>query len=253
MAVTAAGTQRLLVHIVTAMTGYAGCLQFFLVGCTLVAGHAAGISMSTEQRKLRFLCMVELRLIPGLGRVTGLAIGSVPAMVRVVTAMTINASLARGFLEIVSGMAGLAGKSPVPCSQRESGFLRMIEDLFFPFARLMTFFAARTALPLVRIVDPVTRDAGRGRVFIALSGMTQAAFNLVMGARQRIALLGGFGVIKLDLLPGNYVVTANAVLAKGFLVYVLLSMATDAGGRRIAMLFLRLVTIVARSVLVRAL
>ena len=141
----------------------------------------------------------------------------------------------------------------VACSQGESGFLRMIEDLLFPFARLMTFFAGRTALPLVRIVDPVTRNAGRGRVFIALSGMTQSAFNLVMGARQRVTLLRGLGVIKLDVLPGHYVVTADAIFTQGFLVYVLLRMATDAGGRRIAMLFLRLVTIVARSVLVRAL
>lgn len=229
MTVATTGTQRLLVHIVTAMTGHAGRFQFFLFGCALVASHAAGFSMGTEQRKLRFLAMIELRLIPCLGRVAGLALGSVPAMVRVIAAMAIDTSLAGGLFEIVSGMAGLAGKPPVPCSQGKTGFLRMIEDLLFPCARLMTVFAGRTAFTLVRIVDAVTGDTGRGCVFVALSGMTQSAFNLVMGTRQRVTLFGRRGMIKFDFLPGNYVVTADAIFTQGFLVYVLFSMATDAG------------------------
>ena len=58
MAVTAAGTQRLRVHIVAAMTGHAGRVEFFVFRDTLVAGHTGGFSMGTEQRKFRFLCMV---------------------------------------------------------------------------------------------------------------------------------------------------------------------------------------------------
>lgn len=253
MAVTAGGTQRLRVHIVAAMTGHASRLQFFIFRDTLVAGHTGSFSMGTEQRKLRFLCMVELRLIPGPGRVAGLALGPVPAMVRVITAMAIDTGLASRFLEIVSGMAGLAGKPSVAGCQGETGFLCMIEGLLLPCARPMTVFTSRTTLTLVRIVDPVTCNAGRGCVLVALSGVTQAALNLVVRACKRITLVGGLGVIELDLFPSHHVVTTDAVFAQGFLVDVLFHMATDAGRRRIAMLFFRLVTVVAGSALVCAL
>lgn len=155
MAVTTAGTQRLRMHIIASMTGHAGRFQFFLLRDTLVAGHTGGFSMGTKQRKFRFLCMVELRLVPGFGRVAGLALGSVPAMVRVITAMAIDTGLAGRFFEIVSGMAALTSELAVTFRQGETGILCMIESLFFPCARPVTVLASRTALPLMRIIDPV--------------------------------------------------------------------------------------------------
>lgn len=243
VAVTATGTERLLVCIVTTMAGYAGRLQLLLFCDPLVASHAGGFSMGTEQRELRFFCVIELRIVPGLGRMAVFALGPVPATVCVITPMAVDTGLASGLFEIFSGVAGLTGESPMACRQRETGFLCMVEGQLFPCTCPMTVFARRAALTLVRIVDAVTRHAGRGCVFVALPGMTQATFNLVMGTGQRVTLVGGFGVIEPDFPPGHDVVTADTILTQGFLVDVLFRMTTDAGRWRIAMLCLWLVTI----------
>lgn len=150
-------------------------------------------------------------------------------------------------------MATLAGELRMACRQRETGFLGMIESLLFPRGRPMTAFTGRTALPLMCVIDPVAGDAGRGRVLVTLPGVTQATFNFVMRTSQRVSLLGCLGVIEFDFLPGHHVMAVAALLTQGLLVYVLLRMATDAGGRRITMFVFWLVTVVAGSALVCAL
>lgn len=248
VAITTACTERLLVHVVSAMTGHTGHVEPVLFHRTLVAGYATGFGMGTEQRKLRFPGVIEAGLIPCPGRVTGLALGPVAPLVRIVTAMAVDTGLAGGLPEIVPGMTGLAGKAFMAGRQGEAGLLRMIEGLLFPCSRPMAVFAGRTALSLVRVVDPVTRHAGRGCVFVAMSGMTQAAFNLFMGARQRVTLIGGFRMIESGFLPRHGAVATGAILAEGFLVDVLFRMTTDAGRWRIAMLFLWPVAVAAGRV-----
>lgn len=169
-------------RVIPAMTGHAGPLEFLLLRHALVTGHATKVGMGAVQREFCLLRVIELHLVPGFGRMAGLALDPVPALVSVVTSMAIDARLAFGLLEVVPGMAGHAGEAPMASRQGKAGFLQMIERPLLPGDRGMARLAVRPALALVHVVDPVARDAGRGRVLVALPGVAETAFDFLVGA-----------------------------------------------------------------------
>lgn len=183
----AIGTQSSFVLIIGAMARGAARIEFFTLYFALVAGHAGEIGVSAVQRKFGLRGVIERWLAPRFRGMAIVTLGPVAPLVRVVTAMAGNAFLARRFPEVRTRMARQALETGMSGSQGKAGFLQVIENLLFPRNGIVASAAVSAALPMMRIVDPMTCHAGRGRLPVALSGMTQHALDRPVSAGQRVA------------------------------------------------------------------
>lgn len=207
--------------------------QFDLLTRLVVTARTGQLPMRAGQREPGLFVVIEIPVIPA-ARVVALAAGlAETALVFVIGTMTIAAN-ARGVLEHAIHVTACAGQRVVQTDQREFGQAVVEGELLFPARFGMTFFAGVALLPLVYVVGAVAADAGRRQLwhFFARTTANTAAMAAVAGHILVLAFqrkIGVAGVIEFAVLPRRLAVALLAFTAIIAFVYVVATMAVDAG------------------------
>ncbi len=183
VALAAAFTEVPLVFVVRPVAGDARRIQLVFTRILSVAVFAAQLPVAPGQRKIRLPRMVEPQHLPGLRRMTGLAILPEPALVNIVNRVTGTAA-AWCLLVARVGMAADTTDFQVPAEQAEPG-PGMVEAGRFPAFFAVTGLALSAQPRLVRIVLTMTCITVRRRRTVFLSRlMAQTAVQSAMPAAQ---------------------------------------------------------------------
>ena len=173
------------------------------------------------------------------------ALLSLFALVHIIHLVTGVTCFTQLFLAQHALVTGSALDANVFAAQREAGFLAVMVNRLRPGFFCVTSIAllAKSSLvPLFQVIALVTRIALLRCFLVVLVFVAQAAFNLAVFAHEWIV---GFTVIEPDLLPVNGDMATFTVLAQPALVGIVLPMAAITIVRRLTMLFILLVTILA--------
>ena len=160
----------------------------------------------------------------------------------VIVEMARNARSIHVISEVIFAMTVVASQITVTTLKLEFCIPVVIKARIIPVGRAMaiaTFISASAVMSIVFLVagKTVCRSAEIGRIF-----MTVQTSSFEMMADQRIV---GHIVIEFGILPTRCIVAVCAVRPQALLVHIIFLMAIDADSRCVAVLQLRLVTVLA--------
>ena len=173
-----------------------------------MAGVTVLLRMAAEQREVGVARVVEARVFPALRRMAGLAFLAATAVVRVVFGMAVITGCRRA-LERGVGVAGIALRFSMLADQGPPGRV-VIELDVGPAGRRVAVAAALAHVLFVRIVFPVTRETGGGRIAVLVLG--RVAIRALGVEVQADELEIGHAVIKVVFVETDNVgITAEVV------------------------------------------
>jgi hypothetical protein len=187
VALLAIASQLALVRVIVAMAGDARHGELIAVEVAGMALLALQLGVTSPQRKLGGLVVVEANGRPLLRDMAGLTLRAKKACVLVLQLVTGDARRGQIFVPLTH-MALCAGYLVVRANQRKPG-LGVIEGLYAtPGFLAMTVIAFFPQLALVRIVRLVTVETPTGRlaVFLSLCMATIAACALVRPRKDKV-------------------------------------------------------------------
>lgn len=162
--------------------------------------------------------MVEVRIAPTAGRMTGTTIRAKLTVVCILVGVT--GITVRGRSLVTIRMAGGASYSGVSTLERETGKI-MVEVYIRPLGWLVTGTTVRTELTVVMVLVGMTGIAISGSTLVTVR-MAGLAGNARMGCLERET---GLAVIEVNILPGGRSMTASTVIAELSIVSILGGMA----------------------------
>lgn len=121
--------------------------------------------------------MVEQRITPGAGNMTGLALTTVATGVIVFAEMATDTFIRESILKVFPGMAILAIQAAMPVFERETGFQQMVEADALPRRCRVTIVAGRTIPSAVNIVHCMATDTLCWRAIKHIAAMAIYTFN----------------------------------------------------------------------------
>jgi hypothetical protein len=213
--------ERTLMRVVLAVAIHAHRRRAFkdLVGMAFVTGH---INVQADELESGS-AVIERRGFPAIGGVALGAVGAQCAVVRIILAVAVRASL-RGAFKSSVGMAFVTRHTCVLAGETEDR-LSVIEGGLVPVVRHVAFGAVAAQGALVRVVAVVTicallRDTLEDIVDVALG-----ALDVHMFAHQ---LEDGLVMVEMDLFPIIRRVASGAIRAQLAFVCVILAVTVHA-------------------------
>src|ERR1700722_15394162 len=145
---------------------------------------------------------------PGLIPMAGIASGSHPAQMTVVSFVAGGAGLRNRIIHAPGAMTAPTAQARVAAEEGKARVAIVIELLGVPVGGGVTVAALRALAAFVHIVRGMTAGAVLGGALIALAEVAGGAGGLRVFIGQRKA---GRGVIEVRLLPGLWIVTGTAI------------------------------------------
>ena len=210
--------ERTLMRVVLAVAIHAHRRRAFkdLVGMAFVAGHVGVQADELESGS----AVIERREFPAIGGVAFGAVGAQCAVVRIILAMAVRASL-RGAYKSLVGMAFVTRHTRVLAGETEDR-LSVVEGGLFPVVRKMAFGAVVAQGAFVRVIAVMTIGALLRETLEDIIDVALGALDVHMLAYQ---LEDGLIVVEMDLFPIIRRVAFGAVRAQLAFVCVILAVA----------------------------
>lgn len=180
-------SERRLVSIVVAMTVDALLARFLLENGLDMAVETGNRFVRTMQGIVGVLVVVKMPLVPGRGRMAGIAVRPVMPVMIVILTVAGDTGHVHGIdiVERVVAVAVIAAQLGVTAIEREVGIARVIEARVLPVSRAVTVFADFAAAAFVRVILGMTAETGRRCILVSLIPMTVKALGITMMAEQR--------------------------------------------------------------------
>lgn len=189
-------------HIVAAMTRYAGTCLLHRGSAGLVAALAGQIPVCALERKIGLLIVIELPAVPA-DRIVAIGAGRTePATVNIVVRMAIAAGVGQR-REYQALMTLLTAGGAMHPYQREADEIVLESGYQSPLGRFVTVPAAAEGLAM-RVGRPMTAFAGPGQFIGPAAPVTVTAHQRLMHTQQGIV---GFSLMIEAHFPAFLIVT----------------------------------------------
>ena len=213
---------------------------------TFVARRAGQADVLADQGEWTQAVVETHGTFPGRGTVTGGAVGSQLADMRVIRPMAVDTGRSEPGLPWRQLVAGCADDAAMRSGQREPGLSVVVERRRLPAGRLVTLLADGPVAALVNVVGGVTAGAiGRPRRFARRSGAVTGSAR--QGGMPAGEAKSGSAVIKPGNFPGARSVTIGARGPEAAGMNILVPVAPDAGWRRTSITALGVTAVAGRT------